>query len=267
MNLFPWFTALAATMSFGIVGWLVSLYMRNVSIVDSLWSIMIAVSAITFMTQTDVATPRAYLVSVLLLVWSVRLAAYITWRNWGEGEDFRYQQIRRNNSPHFQLKSVYIVFGLQAVLAWFISLPVLAATTEPTPLGLLDYAGATLWLLGFLFESVGDWQLAKFKANPDNKGKVLAGGLWQFTRHPNYFGDFCIWWGFYLIALSAGAGWTIASPLLMSFLLLKVSGVAMLERDIADRRPEYKQYIETTNAFFPGTPVAPANNAPLEQQE
>ena len=253
-NAETWFIALAVLLAFGVLGWFLSLYRRDVSIVDSMWSIMFLLAVACYAVLASESTPRALLVLVLVGIWSVRLAVYITWRNWGEGEDYRYQRIRENNEPNFNLKSVYIVFGLQAALAWFISLPLLAAVNGSAALGLLDYAGMALWLVGFTFEAGGDYQLAVFKADPDNKGKVLDTGFWSLTRHPNYFGDFCVWWGFFLIALSAGAWWSVVSPLLMSFLLLKVSGVAMLEKDIADRRPKYADYIQRTNAFFPGLP-------------
>jgi steroid 5-alpha reductase family enzyme len=244
--------ALAAALAFGLAGWLVSLAKRDVSIVDSMWSLMFVFSAGAYVSQTGQTGPRTLLVMSLLLVWALRLAIHISWRNWGEEEDYRYQQIRKNNSPHFALKSLYIVFGLQAVLAWFVSMPALAALGSTSELGLLDALGAAVWLTGFFFESVGDFQLARFKGDPANQGKVMRTGLWRFTRHPNYFGDFCVWWGFYLIAVSAGAWWTLLSPLLMSFLLLKVSGVAMLEKTITQRRPKYADYIASTNAFFPG---------------
>lgn len=247
-----WIIALGATMACGMVGWLISLVKRDVSIVDSMWSLMFLACAACYFIVADARPPRAVLVLALVILWSVRLAAYITWRNWGEEEDYRYQQIRRRNSPNFEFKSIYIVFGLQAALAWFISLPLLAGISGGTPVGLFDILGVCIWLIGFIFESVGDFQLARFRANPGNKGKVLNTGLWRFTRHPNYFGDFCVWWGLFLIAFAAGGWWSIGSPLLMSFLLLKVSGVAMLERNIAERRPEYARYIENTNAFFPG---------------
>ena len=135
-------------------------------------------------------------------------------------------------------------------------MPLLAAMNSDAPIGVLDAVGVVVWAIGFSFETVGDLQLAQFRANPENKGKVLNSGLWRLTRHPNYFGDFCVWWGFFLVALSAGGWWSVISPLLMSFLLLKVSGVAMLERTIGDRRPEYADYIRRTNAFFPGPPKA-----------
>ena len=247
-----WLIALGATLAFAVLGWLASLIKRDVSIVDSMWSLMFLICTLFYLDINDSVSPRALLVLGLMVVWSLRLAAYITWRNWGEGEDYRYQRMRQDNSPHFDIKSIYIVFGLQAALAWFISLPLLAAATSNSPLGALDIVGVVVWLIGFIFESVGDYQLARFRADPANKGRVLNTGLWRYTRHPNYFGDFCVWWGFYLIALSAGGWWSIASPLLMSFLLLKVSGVAMLEKNISGRRPEYADYIAKTNAFFPG---------------
>jgi steroid 5-alpha reductase family enzyme len=125
---------------------------------------------------------------------------------------------------------------------------------SPRPLGILDFIGAGLWLLGMVFEAGGDWQLARFKAVPENRGKVMDRGLWRFTRHPNYFGDFCVWWGFYIIAVSGGAWWAMVGPLLMSALLMKVSGVTLLEKDIGERRPQYADYIRRTNAFFPGAP-------------
>ncbi len=239
-----------------VLAWLLSIKLNNVSIVDSLWSLAFLLAAMVYALTLTEAGPRTALVLVLVTIWALRLAAYITWRNWGEGEDRRYQAMRANNQPHFQYKSLYIVFGLQGILAWVISLPLLAAMAGPTPLGGLDLLAVMLWLVGFTFEAGGDWQLQRFKADPNNAGKVMDQGLWRYTRHPNYFGDFCIWWSFYLFALAAGAWWAIIAPLLMSFFLLKVSGVAMLEKDIAERRPKYADYIRRTNAFFPGPPKA-----------
>ena len=247
-----WLLGLLATTSVGVGGWLLSIPKKDVSIVDSLWSVMFVAALGTYLYAIETPGPRTSIIAILVVLWAFRLAAYITWRNWGEGEDYRYQRIRRNNSPHFTLKSLYVVFGLQAVLAWFISLPLLAAITGDAPLGVVDAFATILWLTGFLFESIGDYQLARFRANATNDGRVLDSGLWKFTRHPNYFGDFCVWWGLYLFAFSAGGWWSVLSPLLMTILLVRVSGVALLERDIANRRPEYAEYIVRTNAFFPG---------------
>lgn len=243
-----------AVATLALAGWAFSLVRRNVNIVDSLWSLMF-LTAVAVYVRTDPDTgPRTLLVLALVALWAIRLSVHITVRNCGEAEDHRYQQIRRNNEPNFALKSIYIVFGLQAALAWIISIPLLAAMAGTRPLGLLDVAGAALWIVGMGFEVIGDYQLTRFRHDPANRGRVLNRGLWRYTRHPNYFGEFCIWWGFWLLAAAAGAWWTVYAPLLMSILLLRVSGVALLEKDIANRRPAYREYIATTNAFFPGPP-------------
>jgi len=246
----------AVMLGLGAATWLVSLTKRDVSIVDSLWSVFFLAGALVYAGTQPSTSARAWIVITLVTIWALRLAGYLTWRNWGEPEDHRYQKIRAHNEPHFALKSLYLIFGLQAALAWVVSLPLLAAITDPRALGLFDYLGAMMVVFGLLFESIGDWQLARFKADPANRGRVLDTGLWRYTRHPNYFGECCVWWGFYLIALAAGGWWSIPAPLLMTFLLLKVSGVAMLERDIGERRPSYREYIARTNAFLPGPPRA-----------
>jgi steroid 5-alpha reductase family enzyme len=247
-------TGFAVILTAAFFTWCISLVKRDVSIVDSLWPLLFLAAASTYAVTVPKPGPRTALVLVLVGLWASRLASYLTWRNWGTPEDRRYQAIRRHNEPHFALKSLYLIFGLQGTLAWIISIPLLAAIAAPHPLTGLDYAGVTLWLLGFGFESVGDWQLARFKSAATNRGRVMDQGLWRYTRHPNYFGDFCTWWGFYLIGLAAGGWWAIVGPLLMSFLLLRVSGVALLERDISERRPAYRDYMLRTNAFFPGVP-------------
>ena len=247
--------ALIALLAFGT--WIASLVRHDVSLVDRMWSLMIAVPALVYATQTSWASPRAIALQVLVLAWGLRLAAYITWRNWGHGEDRRYQQIRARNQPHFALKSLYLVFALQMALAWIVSAPALAALAGTRDFGALDVAGIVVALAGFLFEAIGDAQMAAFKRDAANRGQVMDRGLWRYTRHPNYFGEACFWWGIGLIALAAGgtaAIWTLLSPLLMTVLLLKVSGVAMLEKDIGERRPAYRDYIARTNAFIPGPP-------------
>jgi steroid 5-alpha reductase family enzyme len=248
--------ALAAISVAAALVWVISVLRRDVGIVDSLWSLMILGSLGVYAGLAESTGPRTVLVMVLVAAWAVRLSLHITVRNHGEPEDRRYQQIRENNQPHFWLKSLFIVFLLQSFLAWVVSLSGVAAVAGQAPLGPLDYAGAALWLLGMFFEVVGDWQLARFQRNRDSSGEVLDTGLWRYTRHPNYFGEAVIWWGIFLIALSAGAWWAVVSPVVMTVLLLRVSGVALLEKDIGDRRPEYRDYIKRTNAFFPGPPKA-----------
>jgi steroid 5-alpha reductase family enzyme len=234
--------------------WVASYFKRDISIVDSVWSLMILLGGAVYLLVLPDAGPRAAWVITLAAAWALRLAAHITWRGWGEPEDHRYQAIRARNQPHFEWKSFYLVFVLQAMLAWIVSLSLLAAIAGASAWGLLDTVGVAVVLFGLTFEALGDWQLARFKADAANRGRVMSSGLWRYTRHPNYFGDFCVWWGFFLIALSAGGWWAIVSPLLMSVLLLKVSGVALLEQDIAYRRPAYRDYVARTPAFFPGRP-------------
>jgi steroid 5-alpha reductase family enzyme len=247
-------TGLAVILTIAFASWCVSLVKRDVSIVDSVWPLFFLVLACVYAAMVAEPGPRAPWVLILVGLWALRLTGYLTWRNWGQPEDRRYQAIRRHNEPHFDIKSLYLIFGLQGTLAWIISLPLHVAITAPRAVSLLDYAGAALWAVGFGFEAVADWQLARFKSRPANRRRVMDRGLWRYTRHPNYFGDCCTWWGFYLMALAAGGWWAFVGPLLMSFLLLRVSGVVLLEKDISERRPAYLDYRLRTNAFFPGPP-------------
>jgi steroid 5-alpha reductase family enzyme len=232
----------------------VSLLKGDTSIVDSVWSLIFLSLCTGWFLAYEFTTSRSIIVLALVGFWALRLSAYITWRNWGEGEDPRYQAMRRKHSPHFEIKSLFVVFLLQGVLAWIIALPLLAAVTGSRPLNLIDGLATILVIFGVLFESVADSQLAAFRGRPDNRGRVMDRGLWRYTRHPNYFGECCVWWGFYLFAVAAGGWWSIVSPLLMTLLLLRVSGVTLLEKDIAQRRPGYRAYMERTNAFLPGLP-------------
>ena len=238
-----------------LLTWIASLVRRDASLVDRMWSLMIAGPAIAYALQTSWTSPRAIATLALVAAWGVRLAAYITWRNWGHGEDRRYQEIRARNQPNFAVKSLFLVFALQMVLAWIVSWAPLAALAGDGAFGVLDVVGIAVALAGFLFEAIGDAQMAAFKADPAHQGQVMDRGLWRYTRHPNYFGETCFWWGMWLLALAAGGAaaiWTVLSPLLMTVLLLKVSGVALLEKDIGERRPAYRDYVARTNAFIPG---------------
>jgi len=252
-------TALVTTVvMFGM--WLFSLRLRNAAIVDSYWGPGFLVISAISASLTQQLGPRAMVVLGLVALWSLRLGIYLTWRNHGMDEDYRYAQMRAHHGAAFGRVSLVTVFGLQGLLMWVISTPLQAAILIPEPgtLTLLDGLGIALWVIGFLFESVGDWQLARFKADPTNTARVMDRGLWAYTRHPNYFGETMIWWGYGLLALATTAGgWTLFGPVLMTFLLLKVSGVSLLERGMADRRPDYASYVTRTSAFFPWPPRKP----------
>jgi steroid 5-alpha reductase family enzyme len=243
---------LGATLALAFATWLVSFAKADVSIVDSAWAMLVLFAGVAYAVTMQETTSRSTCVLTFAALWAVRLSGYITWRNWGEPEDHRYREIRARNQPHFEWKSLYLVFVLQALLSWTVSAPLLAALASPDPLNALDAIGFAVVAFGLVFESVGDAQLARFKSQPQNRGRVMDSGLWRYTRHPNYFGEFCVWWGFYLVALAGGGWWAFVSPVLMSLLLLKVSGVMLLEKDIGERRPAYRDYIARTNAFFPG---------------
>jgi steroid 5-alpha reductase family enzyme len=235
--------------------WIASRIKNDVGIVDSFWSLMILAAGLCFLFFSDTTiTDRDGVVLLLLSAWAIRLAFHITWRNWGQEEDNRYQTIRKNNQPNFEFKSLYIVFLLQAFLAVIVALPLMSIFSSNRDINILDYLALALWCTGMFFETVGDLQLARFKSSNNNQDKVLNSGLWRYSRHPNYFGEFCIWWAFFLFAVASGHWWSIVSPLLMTILLLKVSGVSLLESTISERRPEYDCYCKTTNTFFPWFP-------------
>lgn len=233
--------------------WVVSLIRKDASIVDPVWPLVFIALGTTYRFVSDTEyEARPAIVLGLLLVWGVRLSVYLFWRNAGTGEDYRYQAMRERQGPNFPVKSLFTVFWLQAVLAWIVSLPLLPAVEGADPLGIFDYLGIVFWVVGFFFEAVGDFQLARFKADPANAGRVMDRGLWRYTRHPNYFGDFMVWWSFYLFALAAGGWWAFVGPLVMSVLLMRVSGAALLEKKLGKTREGYADYIRSTNGFFPG---------------
>ncbi|MDX1707847.1 MAG: DUF1295 domain-containing protein, partial [Desulfobacterales bacterium] len=206
---------------------------------------------------TEGFTGRKILIGVLTTVWGVRLSAHLAWRNWGKGEDPRYGGWRRASGERFWIISLFKVFLLQALFLWIIALAIQYGqiAAQPAQFTGLDYAGFSLWLIGFGFESVSDWQLARFKADAANKGKVLNRGLWAYSRHPNYFGECLIWWGIFFITLSTpNSAWTIISPLVITAVLLKMTGIPLMEKTIVDTRPGYRDYIRRTPAFIPWFP-------------
>jgi steroid 5-alpha reductase family enzyme len=238
--------------------WLLSLRLRNASIVDIFWGSGFVLANLVCAALTPDGFPlRKWLITILVTIWGLRLSLYILRRNWGKPEDFRYQKWRQESSGRWWWQSLFQVFFLQGLLMWIISAPLLAAQAGAnSSAGIWELAGIVIWAIGFFFESVGDLQLAHFRSDPKNKGKVLDYGVWRYTRHPNYFGDSAQWWGFFLIAVGAGGWWTVFSPIVMTLFLLRVSGVSLLEKTMGTR-PGYQEYIKRTSAFIPWFPRKP----------
>lgn len=253
--MFDWMiflSALGAISLIAVLTWFFSLIKKDVSIVDSVWGLFFIAAMLVYCIHQDNLTIRSIIVIVLVSIWGLRLSIFLTWRNWGEQEDYRYVEIRQRNQPNFSLKSLGLVFLLQGFLAWLITLPLYVVSYSQIPVSVLDIIGISIVLFGIIYESIADWQLALFRSNPLNTGKVYNSGLWRYSRHPNYFGEICVWWGCYLIALSAGGAWSILSPILITILILRISGVSLMEKDIDERKPEYRNYKLSTNAFIPG---------------
>jgi steroid 5-alpha reductase family enzyme len=247
--------ALGAVLTMGTLLWLLSLRLRDASIVDIFWGPLFLLQAAVYAALLpDGLDGRQLLVLGLVAVWSVRLATHIASRHAGKGEDERYARWREQHGPRWPARSLLQVFWLQPVLAWIVGAPLLVAMASTDGWGVLDAIGVALWAIGFVFEAVGDYQLTAFIRDPATKGTTMRFGLWRYTRHPNYFGDAAQWWGFWLIATSAGGWWTVFAPILMTFLLVRVSGVGLLERTIAERREGYAEYMRTTSAFIPLPP-------------
>ncbi len=255
------FPALLILLTGATLLWLVSVYMQNASIVDIFWGAGFVALAWYYFARTgehSVGLPaRRLLVVTLATIWGLRLSAYLLWRNWGKPEDFRYRNFRqRYGAGRYWWISFFQVFLLQSVLLWLVSAPLLGTqyATRQATLTWLDGMAALVWLVGFVFEAGGDWQLARFKRQPTNRGKLLTSGFWRYTRHPNYFGDAAVWWGFALFSLSAGAVLPLFGAALMTILLYRISGVALLERTLQQSKPGYATYMRQTNSFFPWRP-------------
>mgnify|MGYP006278340251 FL=1 len=248
--------AALAIVALMLTTWIVSVMIKNASIVDIVWGLGFVVVAWTVRLTVEGDTTRQNLIVVLVTLWGLRLALYLAKRNIGHGEDFRYVLMRRKHGARFPLVSLYTVFAFQGALMWVVSLPVqLGQADDGAPVGPLAVIGAAAWVVGFVFEAVGDAQLAGFKKDPANAGKVMDRGLWSLTRHPNYFGDAVQWWGIGIVAAEAGtAAIGLIGPVVMTFLLTRVSGVPMLEHSMAKRRPGYEDYVRRTSAFVPRPP-------------
>ncbi|MBD45287.1 MAG: hypothetical protein CMC65_08735 [Flavobacteriaceae bacterium] len=237
--------------------WIWSIFIKNVSIVDIFWGLGFVFVNAFYVFMSGNLNIRKILILILVSIWGLRLTIYLAARNIGKGEDFRYKKFRKNYGPkRYWWFSFFQTFLLQGALIMVVSLPLLGinSSTSNGTLNVLDYMGIVVWLIGFTFEAVGDFQLTRFKRNFKNKGKVLNTGFWKYTRHPNYFGDSAVWWAYAILSIAAGSYWQIVGSIVMTFLILKISGVSLLEKTLKESKPQYRDYIEKTNSFFPWFP-------------
>ncbi|MCX8124887.1 MAG: DUF1295 domain-containing protein [Spirochaetes bacterium] len=247
-------TNFASILAFFTLAWIISLIVKDASIADVFWGLgFILVALLTYILFHGYSV-RAAIIVILVILWGLRLSVYIFYRKRGKGEDPRYTAMRNKNPGSFWIISLFKVFWLQGLLLTIISLSAQIGIAAESPKEILisDYIGITIWLTGFIFETVADIQLYQFIHNPANTGKVMNQGLWRYSRHPNYFGESLMWWGIFIIVIPVPYGIaTIISPLLITYLLLKVSGITLLESSLKEKRPEYAEYIKTTSAFLP----------------
>ena len=242
--------ALLINLLFAYGGWLLSLKKNNVTHVDIMWSLFFVLNTLYFYT---VFTPslRSTLILFLVLLWGLRLSVYLAIRNWGKSEDARYLKIRQNNEPNFRYKSAYIIFGFQSILAWIVGSILFMAIENDHPLTWLDSLGLLITLCGIIYESIADYQLMQFKNDIKNRGKLLQSGLWKLSRHPNYFGEILVWWGFFITTLVTGIHFNLIAPLLMTFLILRFSGVTLLEANLIKKFNGYDDYQKKVNTIIP----------------
>jgi steroid 5-alpha reductase family enzyme len=248
--------AVAATLAITFV---VALLVGRHAVVDVTWGLgfgVIATTAYVVARVTDTGDAgRGLLVAALTLIWGVRLATHIAVRSRGKGEDPRYAALLARAPDHPQSFALRRIYLTQGAVMWVVSLPVQVAIVQPQQLGPFEWVGASIWVVGFAFEAIGDWQLSRFRNDPASSGQVLDTGLWRYTRHPNYFGDATVWWGLSVIAFAHWPGpLTVFSPVLMTWLLAKGTGKPLLEKDIEERRPGYADYVWRTSGFVPLPP-------------
>jgi len=242
--------ALLINLLFAYGGWLLSLRKNNVTHVDIMWSLFFVFNTLYFYTAFTPSL-RATLILFLVLLWGLRLSVYLAIRTWGKSEDARYLKIRQNNEPNFRYKSAYIIFGFQSILAWIVGSILFMAIENDHPLTWLDYIGLLVTFFGIIYESIADYQLMQFKNNIKNRGKLLQSGLWKFSRHPNYFGEILVWWGFFITTLVTGIHFNLIAPLLMTFLILRFSGVTLLEANLLKKLNGYNNYQKKVNTIIP----------------
>lgn len=234
--------------------WIVSIIIKNASIVDIFWGMGFVLTSLFYFYRIGEPDLKRSIIVTFVTIWGLRLSFYLAWRNSGKGEDFRYRNFRKKyGEKRYWWISFFQTFLLQGILMWLISVTILGALyyTVQQTMGILDYAAIIVWLTGFVFEAGGDYQLSRFRADSSNRGKVLDRGFWKYTRHPNYFGDSAVWWAYGLFCLGSGNWIPVLGSVLMTLLIIKVSGVALLEKSLREQKPQYREYIERTSSFFP----------------
>jgi steroid 5-alpha reductase family enzyme len=250
--------AAAAVVVVILITWLIGLRLRDASVIDPVWGPAFVVVAAVAAVVGSGAPSRRWLLLALTALWGLRLGWHLTKRKLREpGEDRRYGAMRKAHPRNFALWSLGWVFAVQGALVLIISLPLQVSAQRPESLSWTIVPGLIVYLVGVAFESIGDEQLRRFKSRPDSAGQVMDQGLWRYTRHPNYFGDTCVWWGIWLVVLPAhGTWWTAIGPAMITLFIVRISGKDMLERDMAERRPGYADYIRRTSGFLPRPPRA-----------
>jgi steroid 5-alpha reductase family enzyme len=237
--------------------WIFSIIIKNASIIDLFWGFGFVVVNACYFLFTNEFYLRKYILFALVTIWGLRLSIYLSLRNIGKGEDFRYQNFREKyGAKRYWWISYFQVFLLQGILLMIVSTTLFGTNsgTNSNELNIFDLFGIIIWTVGLAFEAGGDYQMYRFKSNPKNKGKVLNRGFWKYTRHPNYFGDSAVWWAYGLFSIASGSYWHILGSVLMTLLIIKVSGVSLLEKSLKDTKPEYAEYIKNTSSFFPMPP-------------
>jgi steroid 5-alpha reductase family enzyme len=252
-------TTAALTLALVLLLWLLSIPLRDISIIDMAFSGLVAALLLVAYAVTDAGGIIPGLIVALVLLWAMRMSVYLVHRNWGKGEDPRYTKLRKWAEPGWPFHRLALkqVFLLQGVVIWVLTLPqqIAMATGSGAGFGAWAALGLILWCLGFFFETVGDYQLSRFKADPSKRGQVLDTGLWRYTRHPNYFGELCQWWGLFAIALEAPWAWCgVIGPLVYSWLVINVTGQATLDKKLAREKPHYADYMRKTSGLIPRPP-------------
>lgn len=252
-------TSLAVALGSVLVLWAISILIRDVSIIDMFFAVILMAITTACLLLSPAIGQRKWLVAGMVGAWGIRITFHLVRRNWGHGEDPRYTKLRSwvPEGKSFHLLALRQVFLLQGIVVWFVALPVQLALGQPEPalLGWLAWAGAALWAVGFLVEWIADEQLRSFKADPAKRGTVLQSGLWRYSRHPNYFGELCVWWGIFLVACEVSFGWlTIIGPIVYSYLVVNITGQRTLDKKLAREKPGYREYMERTSGLVPLPP-------------